>query len=145
MIWRGSQLMLPPVLLVLLASGSGLSVVPEELHAVVGQTLSVWCQYKPQTGPYVRKSWCRQTEVERCTRVVTTSQPRTIVEEPRHTIWDDPHAGLFVISTTDLREDDSGPYWCGKYNTSTNTIFVLRNVTLVVSPAQSTAHTWTTA
>ncbi|KAM6182310.1 trem-like transcript 4 protein [Erethizon dorsatum] len=140
MAWRSPYLLLPPVLLVFLASGSGLlTAASEELQAVAGQTLSVRCQYTPQTGPYVSKSWCRQTTVKRCTRLVTTSQPRTAVEEARHTIWDDPQAGFLIINTTDLREDDSGPYWCGNYNASENTIFILRNITLVVSPALVTS------
>ncbi|XP_023577661.1 trem-like transcript 4 protein [Octodon degus] len=146
MAWRGPYLLLSPLLLMLLASGSRvLAVEPEELQAVVGQTLSVRCQYTPQMGAYVRKSWCRQTSVNRCTRLVTTSEPRKAEEEPRHTIWDDPQAGFFIINTTDLREDDSGAYWCGNYNASENTIFILRNITLLVSPAPSTTHTWTTA
>lgn len=104
---------------------------------MLGQTLSVRCRYTPQMGPYVRKSWCRQTSVGKCTRLVTTSRPRTAVTELRHAIWDDPQAGFFVINTTDLKEDDSGPYWCGNYNASENTIFILRNITLVVSSGET--------
>ncbi|XP_021115091.1 trem-like transcript 4 protein [Heterocephalus glaber] len=144
MTWRGPELMLLPLLLVLLASGRTCcpgsrvsAAVPKELHAVVGQTLSVRCQYTPQTGPYLRKSWCCQTEEKRCSRVVTTSQPWTTVEELRYTIWDDPHAGFFVINMSDLKEDNSGKYWCGNYNVSINTIFILRNITLVVSPGET--------
>ncbi|XP_063094987.1 trem-like transcript 4 protein isoform X4 [Cavia porcellus] len=115
-----------------------------ELQAVEGQTLTVRCSYTPETGPYVSKSWCRQTSVKSCTRVVTTYQPQTAVEKSRHTIWDDPEAGFLVVNITDLQEDDSGSYWCGNYNASENTIFILRNITLVVSPAPSSAPTWTT-
>ncbi|XP_005389739.1 PREDICTED: trem-like transcript 4 protein isoform X1 [Chinchilla lanigera] len=142
---RGSCLSLPAVLLVLLASGSrGSTVVPEELRVVVGQSLSVRCQYTPQAGSYVRKTWCRQIATGKCTKVITTSQPRTAVQEPRHTIWDDPQAGFFVVNITNLRQGDSDPYWCGSYHASKNTIFILRNITLVVSAAPSTARTWTT-
>lgn len=102
-----------------------------------GQTLTVRCSYTPETGPYVSKSWCRQTSVKSCTRVVTTYQPQTAVEKSRHTIWDDPEAGFLVVNITDLQEDDSGSYWCGNYNASENTIFILRNITLVVSPGEA--------
>nr|XP_013012457.1 trem-like transcript 4 protein isoform X2 [Cavia porcellus] len=142
---RSSFLLLPPVLLVLLATGSRLLTADSvELQAVEGQTLTVRCSYTPETGPYVSKSWCRQTSVKSCTRVVTTYQPQTAVEKSRHTIWDDPEAGFLVVNITDLQEDDSGSYWCGNYNASENTIFILRNITLVVSPAPSSAPTWTT-
>uniref|UniRef100_A0A8C6W3D2 Triggering receptor expressed on myeloid cells-like 4 n=1 Tax=Nannospalax galili TaxID=1026970 RepID=A0A8C6W3D2_NANGA len=125
---------LTPLLLALLVSGSwGVIVEPEELHGVVGQTLSMRCQYMPKTGPYVPKTWCQQTAPNRCTRVVTTTQPRTAANEQRHTIWDDPEAGFFIINVTQLKETDSAPYWCGHYNASHRMVTVLRNISLVVS------------
>uniref|UniRef100_A0A8C6QL90 Triggering receptor expressed on myeloid cells-like 4 n=1 Tax=Nannospalax galili TaxID=1026970 RepID=A0A8C6QL90_NANGA len=127
---------LTPLLLALLVSGSwGVIVEPEELHGVVGQTLSMRCQYMPKTGPYVPKTWCQQTAPNRCTRVVTTTQPRTAANEQRHTIWDDPEAGFFIINVTQLKETDSAPYWCGHYNASHRMVTVLRNISLVVSLA----------
>nr|XP_013012467.1 trem-like transcript 4 protein isoform X9 [Cavia porcellus] len=50
---RSSFLLLPPVLLVLLATGSRLLTADSvELQAVEGQTLTVRCSYTPETGPY---------------------------------------------------------------------------------------------
>uniref|UniRef100_A0A8C6QL82 Triggering receptor expressed on myeloid cells-like 4 n=1 Tax=Nannospalax galili TaxID=1026970 RepID=A0A8C6QL82_NANGA len=136
---------LTPLLLALLVSGSwGVIVEPEELHGVVGQTLSMRCQYMPKTGPYVPKTWCQQTAPNRCTRVVTTTQPRTAANEQRHTIWDDPEAGFFIINVTQLKETDSAPYWCGHYNASHRMVTVLRNISLVVSLAFSSFSTQTT-
>ncbi|XP_008836165.1 trem-like transcript 4 protein [Nannospalax galili] len=139
---------LTPLLLALLVSGSwGVIVEPEELHGVVGQTLSMRCQYMPKTGPYVPKTWCQQTAPNRCTRVVTTTQPRTAANEQRHTIWDDPEAGFFIINVTQLKETDSAPYWCGHYNASHRMVTVLRNISLVVSLGTAvqiygTGHCW---
>ncbi|XP_052599763.1 trem-like transcript 4 protein [Peromyscus californicus insignis] len=139
MAWRCSQLLLAPVLLLVLASGVwGSTVVSEELHTVVGQDLSVRCQYKPEAGPYVPKSWCRQTSPNKCNRVVTTSEPRRAVKESQHTIWDDPEAGFFSITVTQLTEKDSAFYWCGLFSASQNVIDVLRNISLVVSQALPT-------
>ncbi|XP_037055762.1 trem-like transcript 4 protein isoform X2 [Peromyscus leucopus] len=139
MAWRCSQLLPAPVLLMLLASGVwGSTVVSEELHAVVGQDLSVRCQYKPEAGPYVPKSWCRQTSPNKCNRVVTTSEPRKAVKESQHTIWDDPEAGFFSITITRLTEKDAAFYWCGSFDASRNVISVLRNISLVVSQALPT-------
>uniref|UniRef100_A0A8C2MS68 Triggering receptor expressed on myeloid cells-like 4 n=1 Tax=Cricetulus griseus TaxID=10029 RepID=A0A8C2MS68_CRIGR len=139
MAWRCSQLLLAPVLLPLLASGTwGSTVVSEELHQVVGQNFSVRCQYKPEAGPYVPKSWCRQTSPNRCNRVVTTSEPRKAIKESQHAIWDDPEAGFFSVTITPLTEKDSAVYWCGSFNPSRNVINILRNISLVVSPASST-------
>lgn len=140
----GPRLLMCPVALVLLVSASwGLRAVLEELHKVAGQTLSVRCQYPPERGPYVKKTWCRQTSPGKCTRLVTTSQPRTAVQKAEHMIWDDPHAGFFLITVAQLREEDAGPYWCGSFNSSLNVVTIFRNITLVVSPASSSSA-WTT-
>ncbi|XP_021074016.1 trem-like transcript 4 protein isoform X1 [Mus pahari] len=157
MAWRYSQLLLVPVQLVLLASALtsdltvccpgvwGSTVISEELHRMAGQSLSVQCQYKLEEGPYVLKTWCRQTSPSKCTRVVTTSEPRKAVRELQHTIWDDPEAGFFNITMTQLTEDHSAFYWCGPYYASRRTVTVLRNISLVVSPAPSTLPPQTTA
>lgn len=146
MAWRCSQLLLVPVQLVLLVSGvSGSTVISEEFHRMVGQSLSVQCQYEPEEGPYVLKTWCRQTSPHRCTRVITTSEPRKAVRELQHTIWDDPEAGFFSINMTQLTEADSAFYWCGPYHASHRKVTVLRNISLVVSPASTTLPSQTTA
>ncbi|XP_021084261.1 trem-like transcript 4 protein [Mesocricetus auratus] len=139
MAWRCSQLLLTPMLLPLLASGVwGSKVVSEDLHGVAGQSFSVKCHYKPEAGPYVPKSWCRQTSPSRCNRVVTTSEPRRAVSESQHTIWDDPEAGFFSVTIARLTEKDSAVYWCGQFNATRNVINILRSINLVVSPASST-------
>ncbi|KAM4817215.1 trem-like transcript 4 protein [Urocitellus parryii] len=135
MAWEGLRLLMHPVALVLLVPGSwGLTVTPEELRQVVGGTLVVQCRSSPQEGPYVQKTWCRQRSPGRCTRLVTTSQPLTAVEKAQHTIWDHPEAGFFIVTMTQLREEDWGVYLCGSFNSSENLIDTFRNITLVVSP-----------
>ncbi|XP_036271042.1 trem-like transcript 4 protein [Pipistrellus kuhlii] len=142
MAWGAPCLLLPPVLLVFLASGSRGQVVSEELHYVAGQTLSVRCQYFPEGGSYRQKTWCRQTSPNFCTRLVTSSGPQT--QDSRYVIWDVPDAGFFNISMAQLTEKDSGPYWCGIYNSSRNMVTISRNISLLVSPAL-TPSPWTTA
>uniref|UniRef100_A0A8D2GPE7 Triggering receptor expressed on myeloid cells like 4 n=1 Tax=Theropithecus gelada TaxID=9565 RepID=A0A8D2GPE7_THEGE len=135
MAWEGPHLLLPPVLLLLLASGSWVKgAVPEELHKHPGQTLLLQCQYSPKTGPYQSKTWCQQTSPDWCTILVTSSKPRTAVQKSRYTIWDEPDAGFFNITMIQLTQNDSGFYWCGIYNTSKKVITVLRDINLVVSP-----------
>ncbi|XP_075835265.1 trem-like transcript 4 protein [Microtus pennsylvanicus] len=137
MVWRGSQLLLAPVLLLHLASGAiwGSTVVSEEFHRAVGQDLRVKCLFEPEAGPYVPKSWCRQTSSDKCDRVVTTSQPRRRFRESQYTIWDEHEKGYFSVSITRLTEKNSAIYLCGLFNVSHNKIRVLRNISLVVSPA----------
>lgn len=115
----------------------GQQVVPEEFHDVAGQTLSVRCQYSPVGGSYRQKTWCRQISPNRCTKLVTSSEPRTAVtQDSRYTIWDVPDAGFFNISMAQLTERDSGFYWCGPYNSAENIVTVLRNISLLVSPGK---------
>ncbi|XP_032755579.1 trem-like transcript 4 protein [Rattus rattus] len=143
-VWTG--MLLVPLLLVLLVSGVwGSTVTSEELHRMVGQSLSVWCQYKPEEGPYVPKTWCRQTSPNRCKRMITTSEPLKAVRELQYMIWDDPEPGFFNITMTQLTEEDSAFYWCGLFNAPQNEITVLRNISLVVSPASSTPPSQTIA
>lgn len=114
----------------------GSTVVSEELHKTVGQNLYVNCQYKPEAGPYVPKSWCHQTSSDRCNRLVTTSQTRRAETKSQHAIWDYPEDGHFIITMTQLTEKNSAIYWCGLLNASHNIIRVLRNISLVVSPGE---------
>uniref|UniRef100_A0A8C0WVL9 Immunoglobulin V-set domain-containing protein n=1 Tax=Castor canadensis TaxID=51338 RepID=A0A8C0WVL9_CASCN len=134
MAWGHPHRLLHPVLVVLLVSGSWEAT--DELHEVAGQTLSVRCQYPPKRGSYVLKYWCHQTAPNKCTRLVTTSQPWIAAEVSRHTIWDVPEAGFFIIIMIQLREEDTGFYWCGSFNSSQNVITVFRNISLVVSPGE---------
>uniref|UniRef100_A0A8C8ZRH8 Triggering receptor expressed on myeloid cells like 4 n=1 Tax=Prolemur simus TaxID=1328070 RepID=A0A8C8ZRH8_PROSS len=116
--------------------------VPEELHQVPGQTLSV-CEYSPKRGPYQPKAWCRQKAPGTCNIVVTSSKPRTAAQDSRHTIWDEPDAGFFNVTVSQLEETDSGIYWCGIYNSSAKVVIILRKIRLVVSPAPTTSPMWT--
>lgn len=103
---------------------------------MAGETVSLKCQYPPQRGPYVPKTWCRQMSPGRCTRLATTSQPHTTANKTQHTIWDDPWAGFFTVTVTQLREEDSGVYWCGSFNSSRNWVTIFRIISLVVSPGE---------
>uniref|UniRef100_H0XR77 Triggering receptor expressed on myeloid cells like 4 n=1 Tax=Otolemur garnettii TaxID=30611 RepID=H0XR77_OTOGA len=117
--------------------------LPEELHQALGQTLSLKCQYSPMTGPYQSKAWCHQTSPNRCTILVHSSKAQTAAQKSRYTIWDEPKAGFFNVTMTQLMKNDSGSYWCGIYNSSSKTIVVLREISLVVTPAPTTSPMWT--
>uniref|UniRef100_H0XLM5 Triggering receptor expressed on myeloid cells like 4 n=1 Tax=Otolemur garnettii TaxID=30611 RepID=H0XLM5_OTOGA len=109
----------------------------------LGQTLSLKCQYSPMTGPYQSKAWCHQTSPNRCTILVHSSKAQTAAQKSRYTIWDEPKAGFFNVTMTQLMKNDSGSYWCGIYNSSSKTIVVLREISLVVTPAPTTSPMWT--
>ncbi|XP_016046634.2 trem-like transcript 4 protein isoform X2 [Erinaceus europaeus] len=137
---RAPHLFLLPALLVLLTSGFwGDAANPEMLHEVVGRTLALQCQYPPEKGPYKSKSWCRQIAPNSCQRVVTTLQPREAVSNSNTMIWDAPDAGIFIVLMIQLKEEDLGTYWCGRYNSSKNKIDIFRNITVVMPPATTSS------
>ncbi|XP_012496258.1 PREDICTED: natural cytotoxicity triggering receptor 2 [Propithecus coquereli] len=131
------------LLLLLLLPGSWALPKVHELQSTAGQQLSVRCQYPPTGRFYQKKGWCKEVSAPVCTRLVTSSRPRTLVQASRFSIWDDPVAGFFIVTMTSLREEDSGHYWCKIYHASGNSVSKSIKFYLAVSPAPaSTQATW---
>jgi hypothetical protein len=116
--------------------GSWADSKAQKFQKVAGQTLSVRCQYSPKSVTYQRKSWCRETSVSLCTMLVTSSTPWTLVQASRFSIWDNPSAGFFIVTMENLKEEDSGHYWCAMYHTSSNSVFKSVKLYLSVSPGK---------
>ncbi|XP_053078809.1 natural cytotoxicity triggering receptor 2 [Acinonyx jubatus] len=130
---------LPPLLLLsLLIPGSWAVPEAQPLHRVAGQTLSVTCQYPRKGWPYERKSWCKELSAFKCTRLITSSGPRRLAQASRFSIWDNPSTGLFIVTMTGLKEEDSGHYWCRIYHASGNSVSKSIRFYLTVSPAPIT-------
>ncbi|XP_045862772.1 trem-like transcript 4 protein [Meles meles] len=149
MAWETTCL-LPPVLLVLLASGSW-EQKPELLHHLEGDSFSVKCLYQPRKGSEAVKFWCRRDLSRTCTLLATLPRLQGMLWKPRNSIEDNVRMGHFIVTMTQLRIEDSGSYSCGIYDSSR--IFFHRNIHLVVSrastlpTARSTSGTtaWTSA
>ncbi|XP_040499366.1 natural cytotoxicity triggering receptor 2 [Ursus maritimus] len=124
------------------ACSPGSWALPEahHLHRVAGQTLSVSCQYPPKGWPYERKGWCKELSAFKCTRLVTTSSPGRLVQASRFSIWDNPSAGLFIVTMTGLKEEDSGHYWCRIYHASSNSVSKSIRFYLAVSPVPASTQ-----
>uniref|UniRef100_A0A2K6NUV7 Natural cytotoxicity triggering receptor 2 n=1 Tax=Rhinopithecus roxellana TaxID=61622 RepID=A0A2K6NUV7_RHIRO len=120
MAWRAPHSLL--LLLLLLFPGSQARSKAQVLQSVAGQTLTVRCQYPPTGRLYEKKGWCKESSALLCIRLVTSSKPRTVAGTSRFTIWDDPAAGFFTVTMTDLKEEDSGHYWCRIYRPSDNSV-----------------------
>nr|XP_014200839.2 natural cytotoxicity triggering receptor 2 [Pan paniscus] len=141
MAWRALH---PLLLLLLLFPGSQARSKAQVLQSVAGQTLTVRCQYPPTGRLYEKKGWCKEASALVCIRLVTSSKPRTVAWTSRFAIWDDPDAGFFTVIMTDLREEDSGHYWCRIYRPSDNSVSKSVRFYLVVSPASASTQTsWT--
>ncbi|XP_029800228.1 trem-like transcript 4 protein [Suricata suricatta] len=126
---------LPLLLVPLLASGSW----AELMWAIRDQAFSVKCPYDPQQDGYQNKTWCKETRPGHCSRLVTSTSPQVVAQSSPHFIWDNPAAGFFIVIVTEITEKSSGAYWCGIYRESMRRIFILRNISLVVTSMTSSS------
>lgn len=81
---------------------------PEEVVGPYGGSVKVMCQYHLRYRDYT-KYWCKGKVYDLCRIVVKTPRNRW---SNRSSIADDPRAGVFTITTTSLRDEDEGVYWC---------------------------------
>lgn len=78
-----------------------------------GQSITVPCSFDPKYTPNV-KYWCYGSMKAFCTILARTDQPGTdLFSKARVTIADDPTQNVFTVTMRDLKEKDSGWYWCG--------------------------------
>ncbi|XP_013973900.1 CMRF35-like molecule 5 isoform X1 [Canis lupus familiaris] len=129
---RDATRLLPPVLLVLLASGSW-EQKPELLRKLEGETISVKCLYQSWQDSKSVKAWCRQVSARTCTVLASYPRIQGMQWKPGNSIQDWVRLGYFIVTMTKLKVEDSGFYSCGIYKSSE--ILTYRNIHLVVSPA----------
>ncbi|XP_059033890.1 trem-like transcript 4 protein [Mustela lutreola] len=131
MTWEALHL---PLVLLLLASGSWAELQEGELvWAVQQQVVSVKCPSKPLEGKYENKTWCKEISPGRCSKLVTSTRPQVMAQNPPHFIWDNPSAGFFIVIVTEITKKSSGNYWCGIDRGPEGKIHILRNISLVVT------------
>ncbi|XP_062338085.1 polymeric immunoglobulin receptor isoform X1 [Osmerus eperlanus] len=83
-----------------------------DLAVLGGRSVTIPCHYEPQYAGYV-KYWCRGRMREICTSLARTDTPRSSASEEQVAIFDDPVQLVFTVTMRELKEDDSGWYWCG--------------------------------
>lgn len=78
-----------------------------------GQSVTIPCHYNPQYTQNV-KYWCKGSMREFCSSLARTDDPESApFGKGRITIADDPAQHVFTVTMRDLKEEDSGWYWCG--------------------------------
>ncbi|XP_066508485.1 polymeric immunoglobulin receptor [Hoplias malabaricus] len=106
-----------------------------------GQSVTVPCHYTPQYSLNV-KYWCQGTMREFCSSLARTDNPESApLAKGKVTIVDDPSQNIFSVTMRDLKESDTGWYWCavevgGMWNVdSTASIYitVIHGMTVVNS------------
>lgn len=83
------------------------------LDVLEGQSVTVPCHYNPQYTSHV-KYWCQGQMREFCSSLARTDDRESAPNGMgRVTIADDPTQHVFTVTMRDLKEGDSGWYWCG--------------------------------
>ncbi|XP_030629898.1 CMRF35-like molecule 8 isoform X2 [Chanos chanos] len=84
-----------------------------ELVVLEGQSVSIPCHYNSQYIHHV-KYWCQGKLINFCTTLARTDDPNVISSgNGRVSIIDDPAQHVFTVTMRELKEADSGWYWCG--------------------------------
>ncbi|XP_017538962.2 polymeric immunoglobulin receptor-like isoform X1 [Pygocentrus nattereri] len=93
-----------------------LQVVRKEVLQVFGRetlSVSIECSYRGESPESDGKFLCMGQQLASCDKggvKVSSEKNRT----GRFSLSDDAPAGVFTVTITDLREEDSGTYWCGE-------------------------------
>ncbi|XP_023368586.1 CMRF35-like molecule 1 [Otolemur garnettii] len=75
--------------------------------------------------------------------MILVESPSTVPRDRRYSIQDDP-SGVFTVTMTKLRVNDSGVYWCGMSKIQSSEISILTIFHLVVSQASTLPPTRST-
>ncbi|XP_069489127.1 CMRF35-like molecule 1 [Ambystoma mexicanum] len=100
-----------------------------------GESLTVRCEYGAEYW-WSSKTWCRETDQGRCDRILTTAvtgSTSVTHTSGRTKIWDQKTIRVISVTVQDLREEDSGRYWCGVYFSDENKVLRLKTPELQVS------------
>ncbi|XP_019373292.1 PREDICTED: CMRF35-like molecule 7 isoform X2 [Gavialis gangeticus] len=101
-------LLLPGYFSVLAAQLTG----PEEMSGVLGQSVSVPCQYVERYQTY-QKYWCGGENWNSCSKVVESTGSQDEVRQGRVSLRDNHHLHKFTVTLENLTLEDTGTYWCG--------------------------------
>ncbi|KAL1281380.1 hypothetical protein QQF64_000183, partial [Cirrhinus molitorella] len=71
-----------------------------------GDDVSIQCKHHDED----QKSFCKAHEASMC---VKDGDSLETIRDDRFSFSDEASTGVFTVNITDLREEDSGIYWCG--------------------------------
>ncbi|XP_050958062.1 polymeric immunoglobulin receptor-like [Labeo rohita] len=108
-------------------------IMNEELNLTKyeGDDVSIQCKHQDED----QKSFCKAHEASMCVKDGVSLET---IRDDRFSFSDEASTGVFTVNITDLREEDSGIYWCGahvitKVNLSVKTDFTMINLICVSS------------
>ncbi|KAL1281378.1 hypothetical protein QQF64_000181 [Cirrhinus molitorella] len=85
-------------------------IMNEELNLTKyeGDDVSIQCKHHDED----QKSFCKAHEASMC---VKDGDSLETIRDDRFSFSDEASTGVFTVNITDLREEDSGIYWCGAH------------------------------
>ncbi|KAK2909460.1 hypothetical protein Q8A67_005297 [Cirrhinus molitorella] len=88
-------------------------IMNEELNLTKyeGDDVSIQCKHHDED----QKSFCKAHEASMC---VKDGDSLETIRDDRFSFSDEASTGVFTVNITDLREEDSGIYWCGVHATT---------------------------
>ncbi|XP_074046085.1 uncharacterized protein LOC141489207 [Macrotis lagotis] len=126
-----------PLLLLLLLLFMGSQGQGSNMKYLEGQTLRVICRYPPRRDEKRWKIWCKFQENERRCKHLIIWNSTSIQQhsELSTSLEDNIYTGITIITMSELRVNNSGIYSCGIYDSVRDNLYIVRSISLEVSPA----------
>ncbi|XP_043098412.1 polymeric immunoglobulin receptor-like [Puntigrus tetrazona] len=102
-------------------------IVNEELNLTKyeGDDVSIQCKHHDEE----QKIFCKAHQASVCVKDGVSLET---VRDDRFSFSDEASAGVFTVNITDLREEDSGIYWCGAHVITEVTLTVKKDFSLII-------------
>ncbi|RXN30621.1 polymeric immunoglobulin receptor-like protein [Labeo rohita] len=102
-------------------------IMNEELNLTKyeGDDVSIQCKHQDED----QKSFCKAHEASMCVKDGVSLET---IRDDRFSFSDEASTGVFTVNITDLREEDSGIYWCGAHVTTKVHLKVKRNFFMII-------------
>ncbi|KAF4118112.1 hypothetical protein G5714_000163 [Onychostoma macrolepis] len=101
-------------------------IMNEELNLTKyeGDDVSIQCKHHDED----QKSFCKAHEASMCVKDGVSLET---IRDDRFSFSDEASTGVFTVNITDLREEDSGIYWCGAHVTTRVSLTVKKDFSLL--------------
>ncbi|XP_026111125.1 polymeric immunoglobulin receptor-like [Carassius auratus] len=102
-------------------------IMNEELNLTKyeGDDVSIQCKHQDED----QKSFCKAHEASMCVKDGVSLET---IRDDRFSFSDEASAGVFTVNITDLREEDSGIYWCGDHVTTKVRLTVKKDFSRII-------------
>ncbi|XP_050958063.1 polymeric immunoglobulin receptor-like, partial [Labeo rohita] len=102
-------------------------IMNEELNLTKyeGDDVSIQCKHQDED----QKSFCKAHEASMCVKDGVLLET---IRDDRFSFSDEASTGVFTVNITDLREEDSGIYWCGAHVTTKVSLTIKKDFSMII-------------